>query len=76
MCFSQPKMPAMPEPPPPAPMPVAPPPPTKMAKEAPTERQVARKGVKKVRGTQQVTAVRRPSVGMGGAGGSGVQLSS
>ena len=75
MCFSQPKMPAMPEIPPPPPPPAPPPPPLEMAKKAPTRRATAQ-APKRRRGTQQVTAVRRPSVGMGGAGGSGVQLSS
>jgi hypothetical protein len=75
MCFSQPKMPAMPEIPPPPPPPAPPPPPLEMAKKAPTKR--ATQAPKRRRGTQQVTAVRRPSIGMGaGNGGTGVQLSS
>ncbi len=74
MCFSQPKMPAMPEIPPPPPPPAPPPPPLEMAKKAPTKR--ATQAPKRRRGTQQVTAVRRPSIGMGaGNGGTGVQLS-
>jgi hypothetical protein len=73
MCFSQPKMPAMPEIPPPPPPPAPPPPPLEMAKKAPTKR--ATQAPKRRRGTQQVTAVRRPSIGVGGARGSGVQLS-
>ena len=67
MCFSQPKMPE------PAPPPAPPPPPLPTAERAVTQR--ATQAPKRRRGTQQVTAVRRPSVGMGGAGGSGVQLS-
>lgn len=63
----------MPEIPPPPPPPAPPPPPLEMAKKAPTKR--ATQAPKRRRGTQQVTAVRRPSIGMGGAGGSGVQLS-
>jgi len=74
MCFSQPKMPAMPEIPPPPPPPAPPPPPLEMAKKAPTKR--ATQAPKRRRGTQQVTAVRRPSIGMGGRGNVGVQLSS
>ena len=73
MCFSQPKMPPMVPPPPPPPPPAPPPPPLEMAQKAPTKR--ATQAPKRRRGTQQVTAVRRPSIGMGGAGGSGVQLS-
>ena len=66
MCFG-----SAPSPPPP---PAPPPPPLEMAKKAPTKRST--QAPKRRRGTQQVTAVRRPSIGMGGAGGSGVQLSS
>jgi len=66
-------MPAMPEIPPPPPPPAPPPPPLEMAKKAPTKR--ATQAPKRRRGTQQVTAVRRPSIGVGGARGSGVQLS-
>ena len=74
MCFSQPKMPAMPEIPPPPPPPAPPPPPLEMAKKAPTKR--ATQPTKRRRGTQQVTAVRRPTLSMGGGnGGTGVQLS-
>ena len=67
MCFSQPDIP--PPPPPPAP----PPPPLPTAERAVTKR--AAQPTKRRRGTQQVTAVRRPSVGMGGRGNVGVQLS-
>jgi len=75
MCFSQPKMPAMPEIPPPPPPPAPPPPPLAMAEKAPTQRAATRQ-IKRRRGTQQVTARRRPSIGMGGGnGGTGVQLS-
>jgi hypothetical protein len=75
MCFSQPKMPAMPEIPPPPPPPAPPPPPLAMAEKAPTQR--ATQPTKRRRGTAQVTARRRPSIGMGGGnGGTGVQLSS
>ena len=63
----------MPEIPPPPPPPAPPPPPLEMAKKAPTKR--ATQAPKRRRGTQQVTAVRRPSIGVGGARGSGVQLS-
>ena len=68
MCFSQPKM---PEPvPPPAPPPKPPPP----ASEAKTQRQMQPK--KQRRGTQQLTATRRPTLSMGGGqNGTGVQLS-
>ena len=69
MCFSSPKIP--PPPPPPAPPPASTfDPETK----AVTQAQV-RKETKRRRGTAQLTA-RRPSVGMGGSGGTGVQLSS
>jgi len=45
-----------------------------MAEKAPTQR--ATQPTKRRRGTQQVTARRRPSIGMGGGnGGTGVQLS-
>lgn len=74
MCFSQPKMPAMPEIPPPPPPPAPPPPPLAMAEKAPTKR--ATQPAKRRRGTAQVTARRRPSIGMGGSGGTGVQFSS
>ena len=69
MCFSQPK------PPEPLPPPAPPPEPTfKPATEAKTVRQTQPK--KQRRGTQQLTATRRPSIGMGGGnGGTGVQLS-
>ena len=73
MCFSQPKMPAMPEIKPPPPPPAPPPPPLAMAEKAPTQR--ATQPAKRRRGTSQVTARRRPSIGMGGGkGGVGVQL--
>ena len=69
MCFSSPDIP--PPPPPPAPPPASTfDPETK----AVTQAQV-RKETKRRRGTAQLT-VRRPSVGMGGSGGTGVQLSS
>ena len=74
MCFSQPKMPAMPPPvapPTPAPSPADP---LKMAAKAPTKR--ATQPTKRRRGTAQVTARRRPSIGMGSSGGTGIQLSS
>ena len=75
MCFSQPKMPPMPEIKPPTPPAPAPPPPTKMETEAKTVRQTQPKKLK--RGTAQLTGRRRPSIGMGGGnGGTGVQLSS
>ena len=68
MCFSSPDIP--PPPPPPAPPPASTfDPETK----AVTQAQV-RKETKRRRGTAQLTA-RRPSVGMGGSGGTGVQLS-
>ena len=74
MCFSQPKMPPMP-PPPEIPRPAPPPPePLEMAAKASTKR--ATQPTKRRRGTAQVTARRRPSIGMGGSGGTGVQLSS
>ena len=68
MCFSQPKM---PEPvPPPAPAP----PPLPTAERAVTKR--ATQPTKRKRGTQQLTATRRPTLSMGGGnGGTGVQLS-
>jgi hypothetical protein len=61
----------MPEPlPPPAP----PPPPLPTAEKVVTKR--ATQPTKRRRGTSQVTARRRPSIGMGGGnGGTGVQLS-
>ena len=74
MCFSQPKMPPMPEIKPPTPPAPAPPPPTKMETEAKTVRQTQPKKLK--RGTAQLTARRRPSIGMSGSGGTGVQFSS
>ena len=65
MCFGSPK----PPPPPPAP----PPPPLPLAEKAVTKR--ATQPTKRRRGTAQVTARRRPSIGMGGGnGGVGVQL--
>jgi len=68
MCFSQPKM---PEPPPP---PAPPPPPLPTAERAVTQR--ATQPTKRRRGTQQLTrSVRRPTLGMGGQTGTGVQLS-
>lgn len=70
MCFSQPKMPDVPPPPapPPAPLPTA--------ALAVTKR--ATQPTKRLRGTQQLTRVtrRRPSIGMGSSGGTGVQFSS
>jgi len=67
MCFSHPEM---PEPPPP---PAPPPPPLPLAEKAVTKR--ATQPTKRRRGTAQVTARRRPSIGMGGGnGGVGVQL--
>jgi len=75
MCFSQPKMPPMPPPVAPPPQPASPPPPTEMETVAKTVRQTQPKKLK--RGTAQLTARRRPSIGMGGGnGGTGVQLSS
>jgi len=69
MCFSQPKMPE------PLPPPAPPPPPLPTAEKAVTKR--ATQPTKRRRGTSQVTARRRPSIGMGGGnGGTGVQLSS
>jgi len=68
MCFSQPKMPD------PLPPPAPPPPPLVMAEKAPTKR--ATQPTKRSRGTAQVTARRRPSIGMGLRGGTGVQFSS
>ena len=75
MCFSQPKMSPMPEiKPAPTPAP-APPSPTKMETEAKTVRQTQPKKLK--RGTAQLTPRRRPRIGLGGSGGTGVlQLSS
>ena len=67
MCFSQPKMPE------PAPPPAPPPPPLPLAEKAVTQR--ATQPTKRRRGTTQLTARRRPSIGMGGSGGTGVQLS-
>ena len=68
MCFSQPDIP--PPPPPPAP----PPPPLPTAERAVTKR--ATRPTKRRRGTQQLTATRRPTLSMGGGnGGTGVQLS-
>lgn len=69
MCFSQPDIP--PPPPPPAP----PPPPLPTAERAVTKR--ATQPTKRKRGTQQLTATRRPTLSMGGGqNGTGVQLSS
>ena len=68
MCFSQPKMPE------PLPPPAKSPPPLPIAKKAVTKR--ATQPTKRLRGTSQVTARRRPSIGMGGSGGTGVQFSS
>ena len=69
MCFSQPKMPE------PLPPPAPPPDPLPTAAKAVTKR--ATQPTKRRRGTSQVTARRRPSIGMGGGnGGTGVQLSS
>ena len=68
MCFSQPKMPE------PVPPPAPPPPPLPTAERAVTKR--ATQPTKRRRGTTQLTARRRPSIGMGGSGGTGVQLSS
>lgn len=68
MCFSQPKMPD------PLPPPAPPPPPLPIAEKAITKR--AAQPTKRRRGTSQVTARRRPSIGMGGSGGTGVQFSS
>ena len=67
MCMSSPNIP--PPPPPPAP----PPPPLPLAEKAVTPRQ-AKPQQKRRRGTRQLTT-RRPSVAMGGSGGTGVQLS-
>ena len=67
MCMSSPNIP--PPPPPPAP----PPPPLPLAEKAVTARQ-AQPQHKRRRGTTQLTT-RRPSVAMGGSGGTGVQLS-
>ena len=68
MCFSQPKMPE------PVPPPALPPRPQPTAERAVTKR--ATQPTKRRRGTTQLTARRRPSIGMGGSGGTGVQLSS
>lgn len=72
MCFA-PKMPAIPPPPPP---PAPPPPPLEMAEKATPSaaRPQARAGRR--RGTQQLTARRRPTIGAGMGGGTGVQLPS
>ena len=67
MCFSQPKMPE------PVPPPAPPPPPLPTAERAVTKK--ATQPTKRRRGTAQVTATRRPSIGMVGSGGTGVQLS-
>ena len=70
MCFSQPDIPPPPEPPP------SPPPPTKTAgRVEPTRARAASTTLAKKRGTRQLT-VRRPTLGMGGQTGTGVQLSS
>ena len=69
MCFSQPDM-----PPPPPPPPAPPPPPLPTAERAVTEK--ATQPTKRRRGTQQLTATRRPTLSMGGGqNGTGVQLS-
>ena len=69
MCFSQPDIP--PPPPPPAPPPAST---FEPAPEAKTQRQM--QPTKRKRGTQQLTATRRPTLSMGGGnGGTGVQLS-
>ena len=70
MCFSTPKMPDFPPPPPP---PAPPPPPLAMAEKAPTQA-TANKQTKRRRGTQQLTARRRPTIGAGMGGGTGVNL--
>jgi hypothetical protein len=68
MCFSQPKMPE------PLPPPAPPPPPLPTAEKAVSKR--VAQPTKRRRGTSQLTARRRPSIGMGGGnGGTGVQLS-
>ena len=67
-------MPPMPPPVAPLPTPAPAPQPTKMETEAKTVRQTQPKKLK--RGTAQLTARRRPSIGMGGSGGTGVQFSS
>jgi hypothetical protein len=68
MCFSQPDIPK-PEPPP-----APPPPPLPTAERAVTKR--ATQPTKRRRGTQQLTATRRPTLSMGGGNGAmGVQLS-
>ena len=70
MCFSTPKI----DIPPPAPLPVAAPPPAfKPAKEATTQAAV-KSQTKRRRGTQQLTARRRPTIGAGMGGGTGVNL--
>ena len=68
MCFSQPKMPE------PLPPPAPPPPPLPTAEKAVSKR--VAQPTKHRRGTSQLTARRRPSIGMGGSGGTGVQFSS
>jgi hypothetical protein len=70
MCFS-PKMPDIPPPPPP---PAPPPPPLAMAERAtPVASRPSARGARR-RGTQQLTARRRPTIGAGMGGGTGVQL--
>jgi hypothetical protein len=68
MCMSSPNIP--PPPPPPAPPPASTfEPETKAVPQAQVRRETKRR-----RGTRQLTT-RRPSVAMGGSGGTGVQLS-
>jgi len=67
-------MPAMPEMPAPPPLQAPPQPPLQMAEKEHTKR--ATQPTKRRRGTAQVTARRRPSIGMGSSGGTGVQFSS
>ena len=68
MCFSTPKIPDIP--PPPAP----PPPPLAMAEKAAPSKARPQAGTKRRRGTQQLTARRRPTIGAGMGGGTGVNL--
>lgn len=69
MCFSQPKVETPPPPPPP------PPPPTATAERVePTRARAASTTMAKKRGTRQLT-VRRPTLGLVGQAGTGVQLS-
>jgi hypothetical protein len=69
MCMSSPKI------PPPPPPPALPPASTFEPESKAVTQAQARKAPKRRRGTAQLT-VRRPSVAMGGSGGTGVQLSS